>query len=507
MRLAGAELMALRRYKPAAALLEEAAQRHANAEAMRQLADRLRTTTPARGAEARRSERRRARRGSSSRRFFGLAATADPVAFARLESVITPAFAAGIETETAQPMRRMIRTMIRSNADLKAHPGAGDRRRARLRGGDGRGGAGRRAARLLARRRRAGRAGAALVLADGGHFRVLGHEPTICRRSAARRCGWRADKGDLDRARRLLDYAASDASLGTADEPLSASPLVALWTKGAAAPARDVRIAAAALLATAPKPTEAIAPLVDCRAHPAQRPRGDRLRGGAADGLRQARPARRGDRARRRAGQALPAIEAGVPGRGVADGRGRTATTEVRALLEARDGARSERSPDRERARQPAARDGGLRAWREGARRSGQGRRAAVDGLQPARLAAPPARAARRRRRWPPRSAPSNRASVTTPPSCTRWPRPRPSSAAPRRPTTRCSRRWTAAATTGTSAAPSGSSSAGSPSATARSTRPARPTPRLSAPRSTRRSTPGTWPTAGCTSLGAAHGH
>jgi thioredoxin-like negative regulator of GroEL len=77
-----------------------------------------------------------------------------------------------------------------------------------------------------------------------------------------------AGKGDLARARTLLDYAARDASLGTADEPLSASPLAALWTKGSAAPAREVRIAAAALLATARKPNEAIEPLSDCRAHP-----------------------------------------------------------------------------------------------------------------------------------------------------------------------------------------------------------------------------------------------
>ncbi len=41
-----------------------------------------------------------------------------------------------------------------------------------------------------------------------------------------------------------------------------------LWTKGAAAPAHEIRIAAAALLATAPRPTEAVAPLVECRAHP-----------------------------------------------------------------------------------------------------------------------------------------------------------------------------------------------------------------------------------------------
>ena len=110
-----------------------------------------------------------------------------------------------------------------------------------------------------------------LVISDGGHFRVLSMASDLSPLGGeALRLAGLPDKGDLDRARRLLDFAASDASLGTADEPLSASPLVALWTKGwDAGPARDVRIAAAALLATAPKPTEAIAPLVDCRAHPA----------------------------------------------------------------------------------------------------------------------------------------------------------------------------------------------------------------------------------------------
>ena len=102
MRLAGAELMALRRYKPAAALFDEAAQRHANAEAIRQLADRLRTTR-------RREELKLDDRSATGAArvfystFFGLAAEADPAAFARLKSVITPAFAAGIETETGTP--------------------------------------------------------------------------------------------------------------------------------------------------------------------------------------------------------------------------------------------------------------------------------------------------------------------------------------------------------------------------------------------------------------------
>ena len=44
---------------------------------------------------------------------------------------------------------------------------------------------------------------------------------------------------------------------------------MALWAKATPAPAREVRIAAASLASTGPKPTEAIAPLLDCRAHPA----------------------------------------------------------------------------------------------------------------------------------------------------------------------------------------------------------------------------------------------
>lgn len=266
MRLAGAELMALRRYKPASALLEEAAQRHASAEPMRQLADRLRTTR--RREEVKLDDRTpsgAARLFFST--FFSLAASPDAAAFARLKAVITPSFAASIDSENAQALRRMIKAMIRSNADLRAIPVSviadvlasaevtvegepGGVQRVFWPGAAG-----------------AGDAGAALVLAEGGHFRVLGltNDLSPLGGEALRA----ADQGDLERARRLLDHAASDASLGTADEPLSASPLVALWTKGVGAPAREVRIAAAALAATEPKPTEAIAPLLDCRAHPA----------------------------------------------------------------------------------------------------------------------------------------------------------------------------------------------------------------------------------------------
>jgi tetratricopeptide (TPR) repeat protein len=112
--------------------------------------------------------------------------------------------------------------------------------------------------------------GAVLVISEGGHFRVLSMVNDLSPLGGeALRLAGLPDKGALERARRLLDFAATDASLGTADEPLSASPLVALWTRGTAAPARDVRIAAAALLATAPKPIDAIGPLLDCRAHPA----------------------------------------------------------------------------------------------------------------------------------------------------------------------------------------------------------------------------------------------
>ena len=269
MRLAGAELMALRRYKPAAALFDEAAQRHPNAEAIRLLADRLRTTR--RREELKLDDRTAAgvaRLFYAS--FFGLAGPADPAALDRLTSVITPAFAAAIETENAALLRRRIRTMIRSNADLKAIPASviADMVASAEATVEGESTGVERVFWPVAAG--AGETGALLVIADGGHFRVLSMTSDLSPLGGeALRLAGRPGQENLERARRLLDFAARDASLGTADEPLSASPLVALWTKGAAAPARDVRIAAAALLAAAPKPTEAIAPLADCRAHPA----------------------------------------------------------------------------------------------------------------------------------------------------------------------------------------------------------------------------------------------
>lgn len=268
MRLAGAELMSLRRYQPASALLEEAAQHHANAEAIHQLADKLRTTR--RHEELKLDDRTPA--GAARiffSTFFGMAGAADAAAFARLKSVITPAFAASLETESPQAMRQMIRTLIRSNADLRAVPPPvladilasaevtvegepGGVQRVFWPGAvDG------------------GVAGAALLLAEAGHFKVLAMTNDL---SALGGEALRAvDKGDLERARRLLDYAASNASLGTADEPLSAWPLASLWAPGTApsAPAREIRIAAAALASGEVKPTAALAPLADCHAHPA----------------------------------------------------------------------------------------------------------------------------------------------------------------------------------------------------------------------------------------------
>ncbi len=120
MRLGGAELMALRRYKPAAALLEEAAQRHANAEAIHQLADRLRSTK-------RREELTLDDRSAAGvarlffSTFFGMAASPDPVAFARIKSIITPAFAAtprdGERADVAAPHPRDDPEQRRSQGD------------------------------------------------------------------------------------------------------------------------------------------------------------------------------------------------------------------------------------------------------------------------------------------------------------------------------------------------------------------------------------------------------
>jgi Domain of Unknown Function with PDB structure (DUF3857)/Transglutaminase-like superfamily len=266
MRLAGAELMAIRRYKPAAALLEEAAQKHANAAAMRELGDRLRTTR--RREELKLDDRTPA--GAARlffSAFFALGGAADAGAYARLKASIAPAFAEALETESPQTLRRMIKTMIRNNADLRVIPAPviADVLASAEVTVDGEPGGVQRI--FWPSSAGANEAGAVLVLADAGHHRVvaLSNDLSPLGGEALRLLG----KGDLAGARKLLDYAAADASLGTADEPLSASPLVALWSKGAAAPARDVRIAAAALLSTATRPTAAVEPLAECRAHPA----------------------------------------------------------------------------------------------------------------------------------------------------------------------------------------------------------------------------------------------
>ena len=488
--------MSLRRYKPAAALYNEAAQRHANADGIRLLADRLRTTQ--RREELKLDDRSAAgvaRLFYSS--FFGLAGGSEPGAFERLKSVITPAFAASIETENGPSLRRTIRTMIRGNADLKALPAAviADMIASAETTVEGEAGG-------VARVFWPGAAGsketgAVLVSSDGGHFRVLSMTNDLSPLGGeALRLAALPDKADLERARRLLDFAASDASLGTADEPLSASPLVALWTKGAPASAGDVRIAAAALLATGPKPTEAIAPLLDCRAHPAN----DRAATACAAALlsvyaklgRTDEGIALGAELVKRFPQSKRAFWAELSLMGAVH-----RNDEVRALLEARaardpsdhqvasalanhlleigDFARGEKAlDDLARAGALPAMVYNLRAWLRLLR--GQLDEQTLTAAQRAV-----------------ESSQRHDASILHTLAATR-----PSWAVQRTPITCSWRRWTAAATRETSPAPSGSSSAGSPSATARWTRPARPTPRWSARRSIRRSTPGTWRTAAC---------
>ena len=298
-----------------------------------------------------------------------------------------------------------------------------------------------------------GEAGAALVLADGGHFRVLAMTNDLSPLGGEALRGGRRRETSTARAG-CSTYAASDASLGTADEPLSASPLVALWTKGTAAPRRA---------------TSASPPRRWLAERPSRRRRSRRSSTAARTRRTTARrpPARSalltvydkldrldegialGAELVKRFPQSKRAFLAEVSLMAAAH-----RSDEVRGAARGTDGARSERSPDRERAGQSAAARWGT---------SRAARRRSTTWPRPARCrrwsttCAPGCAScagSSTSRRWPPRSAPSNRASAATPPSCTRSPRPRPSSAARRTPTTRCSRRWTAAATTGTSAAP-----------------------------------------------------
>jgi thioredoxin-like negative regulator of GroEL len=104
------------------------------------------------------------------------------------------------------------------------------------------------------------------VAAYGDHYKVLALSNDLG--PLAHEALRLTDGGDLDRARQLLDFAVAGASLGTADEPLSGSPLARLWTKGTQASAREVRIAAAALAAAAGNPEATVAPLTDCQTRP-----------------------------------------------------------------------------------------------------------------------------------------------------------------------------------------------------------------------------------------------
>ena len=190
MRLAGAELMALRRYKPAAALFDEAAQRHANAEGNACSPLGWRTTN-------RREELKLDYCGATGAArvfyasFFGLAAAADPGGLRASEV----GHHAGLRRGHRDGERHLFAAADDPDDDPEQRrsegaPGAGDRRYGRLGGGDGRGGPGGVERVFWPSAAGSGETGAVLVIPTVGTS-GCSPWPAILRRSVARRCAWK----------------------------------------------------------------------------------------------------------------------------------------------------------------------------------------------------------------------------------------------------------------------------------------------------------------------------
>jgi tetratricopeptide (TPR) repeat protein len=81
---------------------------------------------------------------------------------------------------------------------------------------------------------------------EGAEYRIagLGNAVSMLGAEALRR----AERGDLKGARQWLDWAAEHEDGGTSDDPIPERPFTVLWKKGAEAGAEEIRCAAAALI-------------------------------------------------------------------------------------------------------------------------------------------------------------------------------------------------------------------------------------------------------------------
>jgi tetratricopeptide (TPR) repeat protein len=106
---------------------------------------------------------------------------------------------------------------------------------------------------------------AVYVIKEGGKYRISGYNrlPELV--------GWRAIKlaeaGEVDKARRWLNWAREDVSPGNGDDPLSGAPFARLWAKARqSATADEEKVAAASLMMRSPFLTTSLPILTAARA-------------------------------------------------------------------------------------------------------------------------------------------------------------------------------------------------------------------------------------------------
>jgi tetratricopeptide (TPR) repeat protein len=104
----------------------------------------------------------------------------------------------------------------------------------------------------------------AYIIKEDGEYRILGFFSSL--EYVGQEVLARAQRNDLDAARRLLDWVREDQRLAGADDPYAGPAFARFWEKGAEGGIGQIRYAAASLLASAPNAREAIDILKEGRA-------------------------------------------------------------------------------------------------------------------------------------------------------------------------------------------------------------------------------------------------